>query len=415
MTDPQITRGVLPTEFDLSRDGDQVVYPHDYRQRQREVEVYALIPFDNDAVTLKLALNSLTPAVTKGVLVYPEMLPGVEADQSLEIATEFVTVNPGFKLVKYPMPIVPYHNSWIKDNFYSGGVSIYWLKHQLLNFGLVNLKALVKSNQDEDKAWLFLANPWTAYGQDELAKALSQVKEQNVEFDLFNFTSQSLALAHDKLFSQKKGIASLFSALGREQIYNATTLEKAQLETTSARANEELNIIARLANFEAFTTLVHRNEQEQVTKLELGTKLKAESQSCTSDLSLGTSLPWESSFAYHGAQALDKQESKLEEASKQQEASKLINADQVNFALTELAYPLVNRLAKHPQTQFDNLNFDPQELLNNSLYRIDQWINGFNIRASSTNLTKMDKYNLQEQSKLYQSYFNAYVFNPIVK
>lgn len=91
-------------------------------RRLREVEVFAYIRFADESITFQQTLNSLLPAVTKGVLVYhrlpdeaPEMTRRGQA-RSIAIAREFCAAHRGFELICYPHVVYAQrHEKYFRD------------------------------------------------------------------------------------------------------------------------------------------------------------------------------------------------------------------------------------------------------------------------------------------------------------
>lgn len=88
---------------------------HGHLQR-RDVEIIAFVRFSAEELTIQQSLESLLPAITKGVLCY-HRLPDSATDEqrinlghSIEIAREFCARNRGFKLVEYPHVVYKAHD-----------------------------------------------------------------------------------------------------------------------------------------------------------------------------------------------------------------------------------------------------------------------------------------------------------------
>ncbi|RIY32740.1 hypothetical protein CJP74_03805 [Psittacicella melopsittaci] len=397
---------IFPPEFDLSREGDQQVYHDDYRQREREVEAFALVPFSNNAITLKASLESLAQVIKQGVLLYPELPPQVAADQSIAIATEFVANNPGYKLVKYPTPVLLPTNPWLEQNFYAGGVSLYWLYHEFLNYGLTNLKFLFDTLEVNDKAWLFIAQPDTIYLPEQLQALLSEAGEQNLNYDAFAYQTQALVVDHQSLFRNKGKIRSFLARVGldgNEEVHYPDVVSKASLrELTSPGFLAPLAYLVRWRNLKHFTYQLDKQEDEQI-KGSLGIEFAPRSQVYPESKALGYSFPYESQIVYHGYTSKE-----LNNFYQDLAPSEVKLAEH----LSKFTYPIVNRLLKHPQRQFDWNNCDYQELNKQGIYRVEEWLKGFNLRLEQGDLSQDDKYNLRAQADILQAFFNLYKVFP---
>lgn len=105
---------------------------------------------------MQACLDSLPAFIDRGVIVYHESPPGVTADTSISIAQQFVKENPGFRLVKYPLPIIHQDSSFIANNLGArNDIDRYWLLDSFYNFALAALIELAIDNGEYDKAWLF--------------------------------------------------------------------------------------------------------------------------------------------------------------------------------------------------------------------------------------------------------------------
>ncbi|RIY31529.1 hypothetical protein CJP74_07140 [Psittacicella melopsittaci] len=133
--------------------------------------VYALIRFSNEVVTLKQSLNSLLPAVTKGVLITHPTADGLQDDGSLQVAAEFVQQNPGFSLVIYPHPV--YHEN---HPIYQEQEKIKRENYldTFTNFGIEALKSLAEKNGDTDP-WVFKADADQIYDASLLSEQFEQI------------------------------------------------------------------------------------------------------------------------------------------------------------------------------------------------------------------------------------------------
>ncbi|RIY37931.1 hypothetical protein [Psittacicella gerlachiana] len=431
-----IDTGIFPVDFALEREGDQQVYPEDYRQREREVEVYALVPFANNAITLKSSLNSLTPTISKGVLVYPELGEGIQDDQSLAIATAFVQENPGFKLVKYPVPVIPPTSSWLASKLFAGGVSVYWLYHELLNFGLVNLKFLVEANQDQDKAWLFVASPETIYAQGNLQVLKTKVEAQNLQYDVFKYQTLNYTLNHLELFKTGGFFRRFLKTLGldgSEEVLYPEVVSKARLIPVQAPRELDLNYLIRLRNLKHFSYKYHKALADDSALLEaqgalvpqeaisnFSPEFVSQAQIYPQEFLLGRSFPFEARLAYQGDTAehlaqFFKQELHFEVETQEQELDAQFWSQEGQEAnLAQLAYPRVHRLLRRPQKVFNTYDLSLETLLGQSKYRMEEWLNGFNLRLGQNNLTEIDRLNLRAQAQILQSFFNSYNINPQV-
>ncbi|RIY32047.1 hypothetical protein CKF54_05515 [Psittacicella hinzii] len=136
-----------------------------------EQEVYALIRFNNEVLTLKQSLNSLLPSISKGVLITHPTADGLQDDGSLQVAAEFVAQNPGFELVIYPYPV--YHGN---HPIYSqlDKVNRENYLDAFTNFGLEALMNLARKNGDLDP-WLFKADADQIYDATLLSKQLQTI------------------------------------------------------------------------------------------------------------------------------------------------------------------------------------------------------------------------------------------------
>ncbi|MFC6277165.1 hypothetical protein [Psittacicella hinzii] len=119
------------------------------------IEPYAYIRFSNEAITLKSCLESIVPYIKKGIICYNEPLPGISDDGSLAIAQEFVAKNPGYKLVRYPFPVIFHNMPRYYDIIFSGATNKLWLLYAYSEYAMLYLKRIAQKNGDYDKAWVF--------------------------------------------------------------------------------------------------------------------------------------------------------------------------------------------------------------------------------------------------------------------
>lgn len=147
--------------------------PSSSYQPQHQLEVFALVRFHNEVITLKQAINSLLPTIKQGVLITHRATNGLEDDGSLAVALDFVTKNPGFKLVIYPFPVYNANNPVylepckIRRESYLDAYT---------TFGVECIKELAKS-QGIDDPWIFKAdadNIFDAQLLDQQLVAISQ-------------------------------------------------------------------------------------------------------------------------------------------------------------------------------------------------------------------------------------------------
>lgn len=116
-------------------------------------KVYAFVRFGNESITIKQSLESLLSFCQDGILCYHEPLPGIQDDGSVKIAEDFVRRNPGFRLVKYPLPIIFHNSEFTADNLEK--LDRYWLLDCFYNYTLLHLIELAKENGDYDNAYMF--------------------------------------------------------------------------------------------------------------------------------------------------------------------------------------------------------------------------------------------------------------------
>ncbi|MFC6276739.1 hypothetical protein [Psittacicella hinzii] len=232
LTPAYLAAGQIPQQVDLLRQGDQTVQQDDFRKLQTKVEAYALIPVYQEAVTLSASLETIKQAFTQGVLVYAPPPVGVQADQSLEIATAFVEENPGFKLAIYPSPIVPQHNPWLAEYMYEGGFSVYWLYHNFFNFGFVQLQELIKLAGHEEAAWIAVLDPQTIYDSKGLDSFIAQLPTLGQTYDAWRLDACALAFNHESMFTSASLFKRLIGKVGlqsSEQYINPQVLNTASL------------------------------------------------------------------------------------------------------------------------------------------------------------------------------------------
>lgn len=134
---------------------------------------YAFVRFCNEEITLKACLESLPSFVDRGVICYHELPPGVDADGSVAIAQEFVAKHRGFKLVKYPLPVIPQNNKFLANSIGTrNDICRYWLLDAFYNYALSALIQLAIDNGEYDRAWLFKVDADHVYNPDACLKAI---------------------------------------------------------------------------------------------------------------------------------------------------------------------------------------------------------------------------------------------------
>lgn len=120
-----------------------------------EIEPYAFIRFSNEAITMQASLDSIQPFFKKGIICYHDPLPGITEDGSIAIAQEFCRKNPGFRLVRYPFPVIFQNMAHFSRLFYSGATSRLWLLHAYYTYAHLHLRELAIDNGDIDKAYIY--------------------------------------------------------------------------------------------------------------------------------------------------------------------------------------------------------------------------------------------------------------------
>lgn len=165
---------LLPEQIDLTQNPDvqaqrastpEVV---DAIAARQAVIPYAYVRFANEAITLRACLESILPFCDRGIISYHEPLPGVAMDESLAIAQEFVREHRGFRLVKYPVPVIFHDCEFVDKHLFSGVVSRYWLMDSYSNYALEHLKELARANGEYDRAYIFKVDADHIYCREAL-------------------------------------------------------------------------------------------------------------------------------------------------------------------------------------------------------------------------------------------------------
>lgn len=165
----------------------------------RDIIPYAFIRFSNEAVTMQASLDSIKGFCSKGILAYHPHLPGIEDDGSLAIATKFVEQNPGFRLVKYPVPVIYHGSEFIAQNLYKGHVSRYWLLDCFYNYALLHLRQLARDNGEYDQAWLLKVDLDHIYDPQALRYAQELAYQRRLSFDSVLFSKYNVCFDHAEL------------------------------------------------------------------------------------------------------------------------------------------------------------------------------------------------------------------------
>lgn len=209
---------LMPDFIDLSiTDSVQTVDAQRYDQAEmhRAIIPYAFIRFSNEAITMRASLESILPFCDRGILCYHPQLPGVEEDGSIAIAQEFVERNPGFRLVKYPVPIIPHGNEYLAENLYNGKISRYWLLDCFYNYALLHLKELARENNEYDNAYIFKVDCDHIYCPEALEYARQELWTKRFTQSAVLFSKFDVCFDQSKLIPQparvQKGLRKLLN------------------------------------------------------------------------------------------------------------------------------------------------------------------------------------------------------------
>lgn len=198
---------LLPNQIDLTCNPDtsvQLFLNQEVaiaRLARQEVIPYAYVRFANEAITLRACLESILPFCDRGIISYHEPLPGVAMDDSLAIAQEFVREHRGFRLVKYPVPVIFHDCEFVDKHLFSGVVSRYWLMDCYSNYALEHLKELARANGEYDRAYIFKVDADHIYCREALEvcrREAYRVREWQdaIVFTKYNVCVDQNLLAH---------------------------------------------------------------------------------------------------------------------------------------------------------------------------------------------------------------------------
>lgn len=186
----------LPADFDLP----------DFKLQDDKLvksKPYAFIRFGNEIITIKQSLESILGFTDRGIICYHEFLPGTSSDGSIKVVQEFVRKNPGFRLVKYPLPVIYQDCQYLKNNI--NQADRFWLLDAFYNFALLNLIELAKENGDYDTAYIFKHDCDHIYYAPALQESYEYLLKHQDQLDLVVYSKYNVArdLTDRRTFWQK--------------------------------------------------------------------------------------------------------------------------------------------------------------------------------------------------------------------
>lgn len=456
---------LIPSNLDLTREGEQVVYPGDFRHNKANVP-YVLLTFANDAITLQSSLDSLPEFLEHGVLLYSDPLPGCKEDASLEIARAFVAKRSGFKLVKYPLPVIPAGNKWLAEHLFDGGITAHWLESNLLNFGLVQLEELIAANNHQDSAWLWLLNVTTIYSKATLTALQEQILAQQCISDCWTLHSVPVVVDLYQLNNKAGGLGKLLSKMKlstKETLYSPELLQGARLALMPTTLTTPTLITDYVVRYRQVKDFIYHYLKPRMAAVVSNSTANGEAVAAASTLTaddlalvqhyphlryqaetiqapekwlVGFNLSQEKVAAYTGFTT------KQLKDYYQQVAEHVISdlaqlpvpfvSDKENYKTTygelfavslvhdpefwqpqesyswlaTLAYPQCDNLLTHPVQEYSLDLADYQTLVHDQKYRFEGWLKGYNIKVNQPIDDALVKAFYLGQSRMYNTYFN---------
>lgn len=215
---------------------------------------YAFIRLANEELTLRACLASLEGIITKGIIAYHEPLPGTVIDNSLVIAQEFIARNPGFKLVKYELPVLPNNSSWVAASIVDPEQQPQlrgWLLDSFYNFALDQAIAWAQEQGDYEHAFLIKIDGDHVYSPTLLRHLLNESKILFYRYGVECLSAAKVNVSLDYRHVVRNTYdAQIFSAAQEQALESATrdypvAQEQAMPETSGSPAAVRLRTALR--------------------------------------------------------------------------------------------------------------------------------------------------------------------------
>lgn len=157
------------------------LYRNILNNQSRKVEPYAFIRVFNEEYTLLTSLNSITPAIKKGIIAYHDPLPGIEVDNTVSILENWVKEHPGFKLVKYPHFVIP--PTQILHRFIK--IAPEWYLDKYYEFALQELKNHAIANGDYESAFVVKIDCDQVYSSQALIDFFNFIRYDKTQYSTY--------------------------------------------------------------------------------------------------------------------------------------------------------------------------------------------------------------------------------------
>lgn len=133
---------------------------------RKPIQPWAFIRAKNEITTIKTALNSILPAISKGVIGYHVTPPHEPDDGTEAFILDFCRKNPGFIPYKYPYEVIPADSELYKENNYPLEQRLDYYYNAVLS-------------QIPDGEWFIKIDCDHIYDAEKLKKAFSLIRKEN--------------------------------------------------------------------------------------------------------------------------------------------------------------------------------------------------------------------------------------------